>query len=356
MVLHRNETISILYQNIKLNTYKGSNINKLIRNMSAEGETTISNIKLTENRKLSEEELKQINESDSLNKETDPPPAAEAGATSPPPLPPPPPLSMLPPTSLLPLPPPPLPHQIISAGTKRKGRKKKQLPLLDDCKLDVLLNFFKKIYGILSLQFMFIFGLFIVAMYVPAYREFVFNNGIFYLFCLSLTAVLIIILYKLKSLKYKYPLNIILLVILTFTMGYSLSMLGATDEPYEAYGSLVTIVIYLLLMTLFASCTYQKFVISTQMMLYAAIAIITFSAIATVTNTNISTLLVSMAITFLMIILISAYIQQIIITEYTEADIIPATISVYTVIIAFIANIGNAIQEYMSEHCCCGSK
>jgi hypothetical protein len=91
-------------------------------------------------------------------------------------------------------------------------------------------------------------------------------------------------------------------------------------------------------------------------MLYAAIAIITFSAIATVTNTNISTLLVSMAITFLMIILISAYIQQIIITEYTEADIIPATISVYTVIIAFIANIGNAIQEYMSEHCCCGSK
>ena len=234
--------------------------------------------------------------------------------------------------------------------------EKKALPLLDACRPEVQTKFFQKLYSILSLQFSLMMGLFITSVNSPEYQKFIFDHGIFYFFCWIISIFLMILLYYRKKLKYRYPHNLILLAFLTLTLSYCISALGATASPYEAYASLVTIYLYLLIIAFITHYAKKPFNVSSLLMLFVFIALCTFSTFATITRgKNLGYMIVAMTLTALFCIAMSAYIQYIIVGDCRENDLIPATISVYTGVIAFIANLGSGLYEVVEDKCSCCS-
>lgn len=227
----------------------------------------------------------------------------------------------------------------------------KELPTIDSTNFSTQMLYFRNIYSILSLQFALMFSLFLLSFYSETYRNFLFNSGILYFFCWGLSLFLIVLFYYRKRLKYKHPYNKILLALLTLTLSYNVSFMGATESPYHVYAGILTMFIYFLLLTLFANVEYKNFNLSNQLMLFAVIAVFTFSVFATITHgAGIGNMVVSMMVTGLICILISCYIQIVLPMDYTEIDVLPSAISVYTSVIGFIVNVSTALYEYISEH------
>lgn len=148
--------------------------------------------------------------------------------------------------------------------------------------------FVRKVYLILSIQLLITFGLIALFHFLPEVRAYVRSSNGQWLYFTSYVVFLVVYLALVcsKRAARRFPLNMILLGVLTISMGYMMGMISAfytTDSVLKAVGITVFVCVGISLFSMqtkydFTNCFGILFVISLALMGFGIVCIITRSA------------------------------------------------------------------------------
>ena len=227
--------------------------------------------------------------------------------------------------------------------------------ILIDEDIPTQLKFLRKIYISMEIQFLIILSFFFLSVYFTDYREFLFENGISYIVSWVLTTCIIFGSYYIKKFQ-KYPINLILLIILNISLGYNLSILGTFHPINMTLGGILVIVFYYLGLIGF---TFQssKNINVNQIFYAAALSLFIYPSCIMFENTSNNPNYVGMVIALgvsMFFCLSSMFSCTLLLNEKDKnSSIINGTISIYTISVRLVSNIINAFQEFCTSKICC---
>ncbi|CAF1283368.1 unnamed protein product [Rotaria sp. Silwood1] len=149
--------------------------------------------------------------------------------------------------------------------------------------------FIRKVYSILMIQLAITFGLIALCHFIPSIREYVRNPNGRWLYFTSYAVFLItyFVLICSKNAARKFPLNLILLGILTLSMGYMMGMISAYYKTESVLIAVGITAFVCLGVTLFSFQTKYDFTVCTGVLLVLSLAILAFAIVCIFTYSRI---------------------------------------------------------------------
>jgi len=134
--------------------------------------------------------------------------------------------------------------------------------------------FIKKVYGILTAQLLLTFAIVAVIFFVQPVKHFIFANPAILYAAMAGTFVLMIVLVCCTSVGRKFPLNVILLAIFTVLEGVVVGSICAVYDTDAVVKAVVTTVVIVAALTLFAFQTKIDFTAFTGVLFCLSIALL----------------------------------------------------------------------------------
>ena len=226
---------------------------------------------------------------------------------------------------------------------------------LDRGPISESLIFMRKVYVIMLVQFINILILLLCAICIENYRIFLFEFGILYLICISLTILLLIALNFIKKLSSR-PYNIISIILVNIQLSYIVSVNGAVKNPTLSCASIVTIIVYYLGLILHSYYGSKIPNNGNQLIYTGSILLFVFCVFGRWPLSKLSLNIVEIMVSMFMVMLynvLSILSFNIILIEYTSTGcIFNASLTIYTSIINLIYNMITGLQDFCKCKCC----
>jgi len=148
-------------------------------------------------------------------------------------------------------------------------------------------GFIKKVYGILSAQLIITFAIVAVFFFVTEVKEWVFATPAFFYSVMAMSIVLIITLSCCSGVRRNYPSNLIFLLLFTLCEGVLVGAITATYDSGAVIKAVVTTIIIVVALTLFAFQTKIDFTAMYGLMFCLLISLLMFGLMAAIFRSQI---------------------------------------------------------------------
>ncbi|KAK7071199.1 hypothetical protein SK128_003819 [Halocaridina rubra] len=168
----------------------------------------------------------------------------------------------------------------------------------------VRMAFIRKVYGILFIQLLITFGIVAIFIFVDSVKTYALENVALFWSAFGLTIAMIILLACCGNFRRKVPHNYIALFVFTICEGYLLGCTAATFEAWQVSIAIVTTLVVVLGLTIFAFQTKYDFTMKGGMLFVLLLCLIMFGIFAGIFNDQV----VNMVYACLGALLFCAYI------------------------------------------------
>lgn len=149
------------------------------------------------------------------------------------------------------------------------------------------LGFIRKVYGILTVQLLITFGIVALFFFVPDVKNWVYATPAFFYSVLAMSLVLVITLSCCSGVRRNYPSNLIFLILFTVCEGILVGAITATYDSSAVVKAVVTTIVIVVALTLFAFQTKIDFTAMYGVMFVLLISLMMFGLMAAIFRSDI---------------------------------------------------------------------